>query len=120
MEWRRPRGIRVERNAEIGRKTPWPLLVSPQSHGRARSISANGREECLEGQKILGARALYLYANGADTLYRTRHQPAKLHWAGGFVRSVRMLNTDIIELAADRVSEGTKVVVIATPAKQLR
>jgi hypothetical protein len=65
----------------------------------------------------LGARALYLFKNGADTLYRIHgtNQPSSI---GQAVSSgcVRMLNTDIIDLY-DRVNEGTKVVVIGTPRK---
>ncbi|MBU3732817.1 MAG: L,D-transpeptidase, partial [Beijerinckiaceae bacterium] len=60
----------------------------------------------------LGARALYLYDNGRDTLYRIHgtNEPEKI---GQAVSSgcIRMRNIDVIDLY-NRVPNGTRVVVL--------
>ena len=59
----------------------------------------------------LGARALYIYQDGKDTLYRLHGSPE--WWSiGKNVSSgcVRLINQDIIDLHA-RVPEGTQVIV---------
>nr|WP_246206521.1 L,D-transpeptidase [Propylenella binzhouense] len=60
----------------------------------------------------LGARAMYLYQNGKDTLYRI-HGTAEVLSIGQAVSSgcVRLLNADVIDLY-DRVPLGTRVVVL--------
>ena len=68
---------------------------------------------CPADRKIpLGARALYLYANGADTLYRIHgtNDPSSI---GKALSSgcIRMLNQDIADLYL-RVPVGSKVVVL--------
>ena len=60
----------------------------------------------------LGARALYLFENGKDTLYRIHgtNEP----WSIGKSMSsgcIRMMNQDVIDLFR-RVPAGTKVVVL--------
>lgn len=59
----------------------------------------------------LGARALYLFHDGKDTLYRIHgtNEPEKI---GRSVSSgcIRMRNIDVIDLY-NRVSDGTKVIV---------
>lgn len=111
-------GFEWSGNAEIGRKTPWPYWFPPKAMVARDRFARKWARGMPGGPKNpLGARALYLYANGADTLYRIHgtNAPSSI---GQAVSSgcVRMLNTDIIELY-DRVSEGTKVVVIGTPRK---
>ncbi len=60
----------------------------------------------------LGARALYLYHGGRDTMYRIHgtNEPGRI---GRFVSSgcIRMFNHDVIELF-DRVPVGAQVVVV--------
>jgi lipoprotein-anchoring transpeptidase ErfK/SrfK len=60
----------------------------------------------------LGARALYLFASGKDTLYRIHgtNQPETI---GKAVSSgcIRMLNDDVMDLY-QRVPIGSRVVVI--------
>lgn len=125
-EWRAIRyGIGVGRegfewngNAEIARKTPWPMWFPPKAMVARDKFARKWRNGMPGGPKNpLGARALYLYANGADTLYRIHgtNQPTSI---GQAVSSgcVRMLNIDVIDLS-DRVNEGTKVVVMGTPRK---
>ena len=60
----------------------------------------------------LGARALYLFQNGEDTLYRIHGNP-EANSIGKAVSSgcIRLLNQDIIDLHG-RVKSGAKVVVI--------
>ncbi|MDF1608494.1 L,D-transpeptidase [Hoeflea sp. YIM 152468] len=59
----------------------------------------------------LGARALYLFQNGEDTIYRIHGNP-EAHSIGKAVSSgcIRLLNQDIIDLH-DRVRDGSKVIV---------
>lgn len=59
----------------------------------------------------LGARALYLYQNGVDTLYRI-HGTTEPMGLGTEVSSgcIRMLNEDVIDLY-DHVANGTRVIV---------
>jgi len=61
----------------------------------------------------LGARALYLYANGRDTLYRI-HGTTEPWSIGQNVSSgcIRLINQDIIDLHA-RVPVGTSVNVLS-------
>lgn len=64
----------------------------------------------------LGARALYLFKNGEDTLYRI-HGSAEEWSIGNAISSgcIRLLNQDIIDLYR-RVPEGTRVVVLKAGA----
>jgi lipoprotein-anchoring transpeptidase ErfK/SrfK len=59
----------------------------------------------------LGPRALYLYRDGRDTLFRL-HGTTEPYTIGTNVSSgcIRLMNQDIIDLYA-RVPVGTKVVV---------
>jgi lipoprotein-anchoring transpeptidase ErfK/SrfK len=60
----------------------------------------------------LGARALYLYQNGRDTLYRI-HGTNEPQTIGLSVSSgcIRIINVEVIDLYR-RVPVGTKVVVL--------
>ncbi len=60
----------------------------------------------------LGARALYLYRNGNDTMFRLHgtNQPQSIGHAMSS-GCIRMLNHDIIDLY-ERVPVGARVVVI--------
>jgi lipoprotein-anchoring transpeptidase ErfK/SrfK len=60
----------------------------------------------------LGARALYLYDNGRDTLYRIHgtNEPEKIGRAASS-GCIRMRNIDAIDLYS-RVPIGTRVVVL--------
>ena len=59
----------------------------------------------------LGARALYLYQNGRDTLYRIHgtNEPETIG-RSAFSGCIRMRNIDVIDLF-NRVPNGTKVIV---------
>ena len=61
----------------------------------------------------MGARGLYLYANGQDTLYRI-HGTNQPEWIGHAISSgcIRLTNEDVIDLYS-RVTMGAIVVVLA-------
>jgi lipoprotein-anchoring transpeptidase ErfK/SrfK len=98
--------------AKIGMKRRWPRWVPPADmvarDPRARPW-ANGQPGGPDNP--LGARALYLYANGEDTLYRI-HGTNEPNSIGKAMSSgcIRMLNQDIAELY-DNVIVGTPVIV---------
>ncbi len=98
--------------AEVGMKRRWPRWVPPKemvSRDENAAKWANGQPGGPDNP--LGARALYLYANGEDTLYRIHgtNDPTSI----GKAKSsgcVRMLNQDIAELFL-QVPLKTQVVV---------
>jgi lipoprotein-anchoring transpeptidase ErfK/SrfK len=99
--------------AKVGAKRTWPAWYPPvemqERDPRAREF-ANGMDGGSDNP--LGARALYLYKDGRDTLYRI-HGTAEPRSIGRAVSSgcIRMLNADVIDLY-DRVPVGTRVVVM--------
>ena len=102
-------------NAVIGMKRRWPRWVPPR---QMVDRDPNARR-WVNGQpggpsNPLGARALYLFADGRDTLYRI-HGTNEPRSIGKAVSSgcIRMLNEDVAELF-DAVQIGTKVVVRAS------
>lgn len=107
-------GLALRGNAYIGRKAEWPSWT-PTANMLRRDPEANGpyRNGVPGGlNNPLGARALYLYRNGNDTMFRIHgtNQPQSI----GLAMSsgcVRMLNHDVIDLY-DRVPSGARVVVI--------
>jgi lipoprotein-anchoring transpeptidase ErfK/SrfK len=99
--------------AEIAAKRAWPVWTPPAEMVLRQPEIApyrNGMPPGLENP--LGARALYIYQNGRDTLYRLHgtNDPASI---GQAVSSgcVRLINQDVIDLF-QRVPTGTPVVVI--------
>ncbi len=107
-------GLALRGNAYIGRKAEWPgwtptatmLRRDPELNEPYRNGMPGGLNNPL------GARALYLYRNGRDTMFRIHgtNQPQSI----GLAMSsgcVRMLNHDVIDLY-ERVPSGTRVVVI--------
>ncbi len=99
-------------SAQIGMKRRWPRWVPPRE-----MVDRDERaKKWMNGQpggpdNPLGARALYLYANGADTLYRIHgtNEPKSI----GLAMSsgcIRMLNEDVAELF-ENVIVGTPVTV---------
>ena len=107
-------GLALRGNAYIGRKAEWPgwtptatmLRRDPELNEPYRNGMPGGLNNPL------GARALYLYRNGRDTMFRIHgtNQPQSI----GLARSsgcVRMLNHAGIDLY-ERVPSGTRVVVI--------
>jgi lipoprotein-anchoring transpeptidase ErfK/SrfK len=104
--------------AKVGLKRRWPRWVPPEEMVLRDPNAAKWPNGMPGGpENPLGARALYLYANGADTLYRIHgtNDPTSI---GKAVSSgcVRMLNQDIADLYL-RVPVGSKVVVL--PAQEV-
>ena len=99
--------------ATVQLKRRWPRWLPPEEmvfRDANAKVWANG----MPGgpKNPLGARALYLYANGEDTLYRIHgtNDPSSI---GKAMSSgcIRMLNEDIATLF-DQVNKGTPVVVL--------
>ncbi|GHA14702.1 hypothetical protein GCM10007989_06750 [Devosia pacifica] len=109
-------GYDYEGEAYIGRKGTWPSWTPTKDmiaeNPEVNAPWANGMPGGLENP--LGARALYLYNNGRDTLYRIHgtNDPSSI---GRSVSSgcVRLFNHDIIDLHR-RVTVGSKVIVLNT------
>jgi lipoprotein-anchoring transpeptidase ErfK/SrfK len=119
-------GLAFEGKAKIGRKAEWPRWTptrsmierDPERYGHL----ADGMEPGLTNP--LGARALYLYKDGRDTLFRIHGTTEP--WSIGLAVSsgcIRLFNQDIIDLYG-RVPVGANVVVLQDeplmyPQKQL-
>jgi lipoprotein-anchoring transpeptidase ErfK/SrfK len=99
--------------ATIQRKQKWPSWHPPVEM-QARDERAREWRNGMPGgpNNPLGARALYLYQGGRDTLYRI-HGTNEPQSIGRAVSSgcIRMLNADVIDLY-ERVPIGTRVVVL--------
>lgn len=108
--------------AIIGRKAAWPGWTPTPSmiadNPAKNRPWAGGMPGGLENP--LGARALYLYNDGADTMYRI-HGTNEPWSIGQSVSSgcVRMLNHDVIDLF-DRVQQGARVIVRNTGRAPVR
>lgn len=102
--------------ALVGRKAHWPrwtptanmIRREPDRYERFSGGLAGGPDNPL------GPRALYLYRDGVDTLYRL-HGTVEPWTIGTMVSSgcVRLINQDIIDLYR-RVPVGSRVVVLPT------
>ncbi|WP_244601276.1 MULTISPECIES: L,D-transpeptidase [Rhodopseudomonas] len=106
-------GLEFTGTAEVGRKAEWPHWT-PTRNMIAREPERYGKwAKGMEGGETnpLGPRALYLYKNGKDTLFRI-HGTTEPWTIGKAVSSgcIRMLNQDVIDLYS-RVPKGAKVVV---------
>lgn len=93
----------------VGRKAQWPDW-RPPAEMRKRDPSLPDFVPAGP-YNPLGARAIYLYNGGRDTLYRI-HGTNSTETVGGFETSgcFRLTNADVIELF-DKVAVGTKVIV---------
>ncbi|NNH28633.1 L,D-transpeptidase, partial [Rhizobium sp. SEMIA 4085] len=107
-------GAKSGRTAELPHWTP-PAEIRSRASPKGPSIPAfqEGGED-----NPLGARAMYLYKGGRDTIFRIHgtNQP----WTIGLNMSsgcIRMMNNDVIHLYS-RVPVGTKVIVIGPGNKQ--
>ncbi|MHB2169625.1 L,D-transpeptidase [Alsobacter sp. R-9] len=95
--------------AEIARKAEWPNWTPP-----AEMVKRWPHVRPTKGgpDNPLGARALYLYQNGHDTLYRIHgtNEPETIGRAASS-GCIRMRNVDAIDLY-NRVGVGTRVIVM--------
>lgn len=109
-------GLAWSGSANIATKRVWPrwtptadmIRRQPAKYTRWAGGMAGGAENPL------GARALYLFKDGRDTLYRI-HGTNEPETIGHAVSSgcIRMMNQDVIDLYR-RVTAGAKVVVLST------
>ncbi|MCD6070463.1 MAG: hypothetical protein K0S42_979 [Microvirga sp.] len=107
-------GLAWSGRARVGRKAAWPRWT-PTASMIKREPERNARWAAgMEGglSNPLGARALYLYDNGRDTMYRI-HGTTEPWSIGQSVSSgcIRLFNQDIIDLHS-RVPVGSPVVVL--------
>jgi lipoprotein-anchoring transpeptidase ErfK/SrfK len=99
--------------AVIRRKAKWPRWTPPAEMVARDSYAAEWADGMPGGPtNPLGARALYLFQGGVDTLYRIHgtYQPGSI---GRAVSSgcIRLLNADVVDLY-ERVRIGAEVVVL--------
>jgi lipoprotein-anchoring transpeptidase ErfK/SrfK len=110
-------GFQWSGRAQIGRKARWPGWTPPPEMLDRRPDLPKFMEGGADNP--LGARALYLYKNGRDTIYRIHgtNEP----WSIGSHSSsgcIRMLNEDVIDLFR-RVPVGTRALVLEHLGQQL-
>jgi lipoprotein-anchoring transpeptidase ErfK/SrfK len=103
-------GFSWKGTAEIGRKAFWPgWTPPPEMLARQPGLPVH-----LDGgmENPLGARALYLFQDKKDTLFRI-HGTNEPNSIGKAVSSgcIRMMDADVIDLYG-RVAKGTPVVVL--------
>lgn len=107
-------GLEFTGTANVGGKREWPRWTpTPNMISREPEKYAKWAKGMDGGsQNPLGARALYLFKDGKDTLYRI-HGTNEPDTIGEAVSSgcIRMMNQDVIDLYR-RVSNGAKVVVL--------
>ncbi|MFC0238987.1 L,D-transpeptidase [Rhodopseudomonas telluris] len=106
-------GLAFTGTAEVGRKAEWPnwaptanmIAREPERYGKLAGGMSGGVNNPL------GPRALYLYRNGKDTMFRI-HGTTEPWTIGEAVSSgcIRMLNQDVVDLY-ERVPTGARVVV---------
>lgn len=105
-------GFRWAGSAVVGRKAEWPTWTPPPAMIRRQPELrewAGGMPGGVDNP--LGARALYLYRGGRDTLYRIHGTNAP--WTIGQAMSsgcIRMVNEHVEELY-ERVRVGSRVIV---------
>ena len=101
--------IQVKKEWPTWRPTQEMIVRSPKTYAR---FANNSYVEPGGPENPLGARALYLYEDGRDTLYRIHgtNEP----WSIGKAVSsgcIRLFNQDIVDLYS-RVNVGAEVVVL--------
>ncbi len=96
--------------AKVGRKEEWPGWTPTEGEKQRLGPLPN----YVEGGPAnpMGARGIYLYSGGKDTLYRI-HGTNQPEWIGHAISSgcIRMTNEDVIDLYG-RVKMGAIVVVL--------
>jgi lipoprotein-anchoring transpeptidase ErfK/SrfK len=99
--------------AEVGRKVKWPSWTPPAAMIARKPELARWANGMPGGPgNPLGARALYLYANGRDTLFRIHgtNEPGSIGQAASS-GCIRMLNAHVVGIY-DQTPLGTKVIVL--------
>ena len=107
-------GLALKGNAYVGRKAEWPSWTPTPNMIRRDPERNRKYAGGMPGgpNNPLGARALYLYRGGKDTMFRLHgtNQPQSIGQAMSS-GCIRMMNHDVIDLY-NRAKVGTKVVVI--------
>ena len=105
---------------KMGRKAEWPSWTPPAEMRRREAKKGRILPAVQQGgeDNPLGARALYLFKGGRDTIFRIHgtNQP----WTIGQNMSsgcIRMMNKDVEHLY-DRAGIGTKVIVVGPGNRQ--
>lgn len=104
------KGFEWSGSAQIGRKAEWPDWTPPPAMLKRRPDLPKHMAGGVNNP--LGARAMYLHANGKDMIYRIHgtNEP----WSIGQAVSsgcIRMMNADVEDLYS-RVKIGARVVVL--------
>lgn len=105
-------GFRWAGVADVMRKVMWPKWTPPSEMIERKPELAKYRDGMPGGpENPLGARALYLFKDGRDTLYRIHgtNAPDSIG-TNSSSGCIRMFNQDIIELYR-RAPVGTRVLV---------
>ncbi|AUD00333.1 hypothetical protein QU42_03340 [Bradyrhizobium sp. UASWS1016] len=106
-------GLEFTGTATIEYKKKWPHWTPTSDMIKREPARYKPWQKGMDGgaRNPLGARALYLFKNGKDTLFRI-HGTTEPWSIGKAVSSgcIRMVNQDIIDLYS-RVPDGSKVVV---------
>jgi lipoprotein-anchoring transpeptidase ErfK/SrfK len=110
-------GLALRGGATVGRKAKWPTWT-PTANMIRREPRYRKYAGGMPGgpNNPLGARALYLYRQGRDTMFRIHgtNQPQSIGHAMSS-GCIRMLNHDVVDLF-ERVPVGAQVVVIQADA----
>ncbi len=103
-------GFRWSGHAHIARKAEWPSWVPPREMLKRRPDLPRFMKGGIDNP--LGARAMYLYSGGRDTMYRI-HGSNEPWTIGQAVSSgcIRMTNDDVEDLYS-RVRIGANVTVL--------
>jgi len=113
-------GLAFTGNAIIGRKAEWPYWIPTPTMIEREPDRYGPYAKGLPGGlgNPLGARAMYLYKNGEDTLFRI-HGTTEPETIGHAVSSgcIRLINQDVIDLYR-RVPVESRVVVLPSGAGQ--
>lgn len=107
-------GLEFKGSASVSRKASWPGWTPTPDMIKREPERYKPWSSGMDGgiKNPLGARALYLYKGGKDTLYRI-HGTNEPQSIGHAVSSgcIRLFNQDIIDLHS-RVPKGSRVVVL--------
>ena len=107
-------------SAKVAWKQKWPKWTPPKEMIQRQPRLAKYEDGMAPGlDNPLGARALYIFEDGKDTLYRI-HGTNQQNSIGRAVSSgcIRLWNQDVIDLY-NRVQPGAKIVVIPDPRTHL-
>jgi lipoprotein-anchoring transpeptidase ErfK/SrfK len=106
-------GFRWAGLADVGRKVMWPRWTPPKEmieRHPEKAKWANGMPGGYDNP--LGARALYLFQNGQDTLYRIHGTTEPLSiGTNASSGCIRMISQDVVSLYS-RVPIGSRVIVM--------